>query len=137
MTNGTIQKDIAQDQRDDWKAFFTLDDEVSASIAFPGIDVKPVPVTVLSISEDSIGILGTRCKLPSIHVGDRFSVRDIHAPPPLGTIDQVEVAVKEVVDDGSRVRFSLDCKFLEIRGLHYWKIQDYVKNRMTKMGFGT
>ncbi len=126
--------DVAGEQRESRRAFFTLEDNFCASIAFPGNDVKPVPVTVLSISEGGISILGTRCKLPAIHVGDRLLLIDIHTPEPLGIINQVKVAVKYMVDDNRRARLSLGCEFLEIPGRNYRKIHDFVRKRMIKMG---
>jgi len=119
------------------RAFFTLDQKVSANLAVPGNENRPVPVTVLSISGGEIGFLGTRCKLPPIHPGDHLTLTDICAPQPLGNIDRAEVAVQYVIDYNQRPRLSYSCEFVEIPSPQSNRIKEFVKKRLRKMGFDT
>jgi hypothetical protein len=126
---------INEDKRDSNRAFFTLDERVSANLAVNGDDVTSIPVTVLSISSGGIGILGTRYKLPDIHPGDRLTLTDIRAPLPLGTIERAEVAVKYIVDYNKRIRLSYGCEFIEIPRPQCNRIREFVRNRLHRMGF--
>jgi PilZ domain len=131
MTIGRLD----EDKRDSNRAFFTLDDSVSANLAVNGIENKSIPVTVLSISSGGIGFLGTRYKLPKIDPGDRLTLTDIQAPLPLGTIDRAEVAVKYIVDYNKRIRLSYGCEFIEIPNPQCNRIREFVRNRLHRMGF--
>ncbi len=130
MSTGSLEENRLGVKR----VFFTLDEGVSANVALPMNGSKVVPVTVLSISDDSIGFLGTRCKLPRIGVGDHLILRDIHAPQPLGTIDKAEVSVTYVIDDEIGVRLSYGCDFVKLPPPQCTRINEFIKKRLKILG---
>lgn len=124
----------SREKRGSRRAFFTLDDEVFASLSIPGVGDKRVPVKLLSISTGGIGVLAVRCKIPELHVGDRLTLTNIRTPLPLGTIDHAEVSVKYIADDNRGFRLCLGCEFLDISPAYPTKISNYVRNRVISMG---
>jgi c-di-GMP-binding flagellar brake protein YcgR len=128
MERGSIHEDNRKSKR----AFFTLDEGVSAVLNIPGNG--RVPVILLSISSGGVGIVGTRYKLPPISVGDRLILTDIRGPLPLGRIERAEVMVRSVNDNDKRLRMSYGCEFIEIQQNHCTRIHSYVQSRFHKLG---
>ncbi len=126
---------IKEDKREGNRAFFTMEEGVSAFLTVSGKKSGSVPVTVLSIGSDGIGFFGTRYKLPSIDVGDRLTLNNIRLPLPMGTIDQLEVAVKHVNDNDRRLRLAYGCEFLNNPAPDCNRIRELVKSRLNKLGF--
>lgn len=116
------------------RAFFTLDERVSASVSLPVQGSKTIPVTILSIGDDGIGFFGTRYKLPPIGVGDHLIIKDIHAPQPLGVIDKAEVSVKYVIDDEVGVRLAYGCDFVKLLPPQSSRIHEFVEKRRKILG---
>lgn len=123
-----------REKRGSRRAFFTLDDEVFATLKIPGVGEQIVPVKLLSISAGGIGVVAVRCKIPELHVGDQLTLTNIQTPLPLGPIEHAEVSVKYIADDFRGFRMCLGCEFLDISPAYPNKISNYVRNRFICMG---
>jgi len=128
------RKNNNKNKLDTGRAFFTLEEGVCAKLNIPGSSRNSVPVTLLSISGGGIGFVALRHKLPTIHLGDRFTLTDIKTPQPLGTIDRADVSVTYVVDDSTKIRLSLGCEFINSNQHFLQRIRNFVKNRLLKLG---
>ena len=123
------------EKRQSRRAFFTMEDGIATNLLLQsnGGDLKPVPVTLLSISVGGMSVAVRRYRCPGIKEGDRLTFMDIAAPQPLGTIPLVEVVVKYVVSDHP-VRVALGCEFEGIPERYKEKIDFFVDERLKAMG---
>lgn len=120
------------------RAFFTLDDNIGLYLT-----VKPeyeeldefeaseiASGTLLSISTGGVSITGSRYKIPFLKEGDRLILTSIQTPPPLGTINRLDVEIKYIVTDDFSVRIVLGCEFMEISSALSTRIEEFVSLRM-------
>lgn len=130
---GTI-KNVGVRHRHNKRAFFTLEDGVSAVVTPQGDNSRAVPVKLLSISQKGLSFLGVRYKLPELHPGDPLTIKNIKTPLPLGTIDKLEAEVKYVVDPNHRSRLAYGCQFTKVPRTCCQKISRFIKDRLHRIG---
>jgi hypothetical protein len=130
---GTIKNLVAK-HRFNRRAFFTLEDGVSAVVTPQGDNSRAVPVKLLSISQKGLSFLGVRYKLPELHPGDPLTIKNIKTPLPLGTIESLEAKVKYVVDPNQRTRLAYGCQFTKVTRTCSQKIYKFVKDRIHRTG---
>ncbi|MCI0470699.1 MAG: PilZ domain-containing protein [Candidatus Aminicenantes bacterium] len=123
-----------KEKRENKRAFFTLEDNITAAIETQKKPFKKVPVTLLSISARGISFLIARQKISGIEDGDRLTVSGIDAPHPLGFIDTAEAEIKYILDFEVNIRVAIGCEFIKISEIDVEKIENYVAYRLREMG---
>lgn len=123
-----------KEKRENKRAFFTLEDKITAAIETQKRPFKKIPVTLLSISVRGISFLIARQKISGIEEGDRLTISGIDAPEPLGFIDTAEAEIKYILDLEVNIRVAIGCEFIKISDSYVGKIEDYVAYRLREMG---
>jgi c-di-GMP-binding flagellar brake protein YcgR len=126
---------IKKERRGSKRAFFTLEEGISAEVTICGHEEgETLRVTLLSISIGGLSFLGARHQLPGISVGDRLKITDIQTPPPLDPIDETEGEIKYIIDYDQHSRIAIGVEFTDILQLHRKKIFEYVNGRLSRLG---
>ena len=123
-----------KDKRESKRAFFTLENNIAATLATKKEPVKVAPVTLLSISAGGISFITARQKIPGVKEGDSLIITGIQTPEPLGHIDWVEAEIRYILDLEINIRNALVCEFTNISNIYVNKIKDYVEYRLREMG---
>lgn len=123
-----------REKRENKRAFFTLEDNISAAIQIQQDPQKKIPVTLLSISVGGLSFVTARQKFPGVRKGDRLIISEIQTPEPLGYIGEVEAEVRYILDLEINIRVAFGCEFTKISDSNVAKIKEYVEYRLRKMG---
>jgi c-di-GMP-binding flagellar brake protein YcgR len=118
------------EKRERARIFFTLEEGVTATVSSHGTDAQSIPITILSLSSGGLSFLGNRYKLPGITEGEQLTLSSINFPQPLGTIDNLRLAVIYILDFHHNVRLSFGCEFRDIPNSLAEKIEDFVQYRL-------
>ncbi len=123
-----------KEKRESKRAFFTLENNITAEIQTQKEPLKTIPVTLLSISTGGISFISARQKISGVREGDRLIIRTIQTPEPLGYIDEVEAEVRYILDLEINIRVAFGCEFTKIPNSNEAKIKEYVEYRLREMG---
>lgn len=118
------------EKRERTRVFFTLDEDITATVSSHETAVQSIPVTVLSLSAGGLSFLGNRYKLPGIAEGEQLTLTALNFPQPLGTIDNIRVVIVYILDFQHNVRLSFGCEFVDIAGSLAEKIEEFVQSRL-------
>lgn len=121
------------EKRERARVFFTLEEDITATVSSHENTVQSIPVTILSLSSGGLSFLGNRYKLPGIAERERLTLTALNFPQPLGTIDNINVVVVYILDFQHNVRLSLGCEFVDIPGSLAEKIEEFVQFRLKKV----
>ncbi|HLP62161.1 MAG TPA: PilZ domain-containing protein [Candidatus Deferrimicrobium sp.] len=118
------------EKRECARVFFTLEEDITATVSSHQNDIQSIPVTILSLSAGGVSFLGNRYKLPGIAEGEQLTLTALHFPQPLGTIDNIKVVIIYILDFQHNVRLSFGCEFIDIPGSLAEKIEEFVQFRL-------
>jgi c-di-GMP-binding flagellar brake protein YcgR len=127
-------KKKTKEKRQSKRAFFTLEDNIAATIESQKEPFKVIPVSILSISSGGISFITARQKIVGIKESEPLIITGIQAPEPLGYIDKIEVEIRHILDLEVNVRVAVGCEFTNISDTYVTKIKDYVEYRLVEMG---
>lgn len=118
------------DKRENKRAFFTLDDNLGITVIPRAERAVSFPGILLSVSMGGLSFFAARQKMAGVQEGDRLAITGIDAPLPLGTLPEVEVAVKYILDYPIDVRVVLGCEFIQVSEEERQRIEAYVNERL-------
>ena len=130
-------KDRQDERRDSKRAFFTLEENIPARVAFlneTGERPQPIPVTLLSISIGGLSFLAARHQFQGLKIGDPLKITGILTPPPLGILDDLQVEIRYIIDSQCGARAAIGVEFIEILQLYRKRIFEYVNHRLAALG---
>jgi hypothetical protein len=115
------------------RVFFSLEDDVCATIDSHGGTPHSIPVTLLSISTGGLSFMANRYNISEIKEGDRLTLSSIKTPLPLGPIDRIVSKVKYILDFEHNPRLSLGCEFVEASKELISRLDDYTRFRLKNL----
>lgn len=118
------------EKRECARVFFTLEEDITATVSSREHTVQSIPVTILSLSAGGLSFLGNRYKLPEIAEGEQLTLTALNFPKPLGTIDNIKVNIIYILDFQHNVRLSFGCEFVGIPVSLAEKIEEFVQTRL-------
>jgi hypothetical protein len=126
MSDETEEKE----RRESKRAFFTLKENISATIQTHVDSPVSLPVILISISTGGLGFFCPREKVLDImKEGDQLTITDIKTPEPLGPIASLGVEIKYIMDYEANERMGFGCNFTKISDALRNKIQSFVEYR--------
>lgn len=126
-------KEDRNEKRLNARVFFSLEDDISATIDSHRGTPHSIPVTLLSISPGGLSFMANRYNISEIKEGDRLTLSGIRTPHPLGPIDRVESEVKYILDFEHNARLSLGCEFVEASNELVSRLDDYTRFRLKNL----
>ena len=118
------------EKREYARVFFTLEEDITATVSSHETTVQSIPITILSLSAGGLSFLGNRYKLPEIAEGEQLTLTALNFPQPLGIIDNVKVVIIYMLDFQHNVRLSFGCEFVDIPVSLAEKIEEFVQLRL-------
>ena len=119
-----------EERRESKRTFFTLKNDISATIQTYAESPVSISVTIIGVSAGGFSFSCSREKvLDIIKEGDLLTVTDIKTPQPLGPIASLEVEVKYVLDYEAEKRMLFGCTFTKVSDALRNKIQSFVEFR--------
>ncbi len=125
---------MGEEKREFKRAFFTLEEGITAFVIPINNENKPAEVTILSISAGGLSFLGNRFKLPRMKPGDHLIINDIDTPQPIGKIIHTEVKIRYILDNPRRVRVVCGCEFVDIDENYIQQIEKRIESQCEKYG---
>jgi hypothetical protein len=116
------------------RVFFTLEDEVTATIENPDDPNSTLSVALISLSEGGLSFVGIRHHIPKIKKGNKLIITSITTPEEKWGIDKIEVKVKYIIDLETYIRIAIGCEFTQILDADKTRIQDFVQDKLEKSG---
>ncbi len=120
-----------KERRESNRMYFTLKENISATIQTHAQSQISLHVTLLSISSGGLSFFCPREKvLDIIKEGDQLTITDLKTPEPLGPIASFGVEVKYVQDYKDENCIGIGCNFNKISDALRNKIQNFVEYRL-------
>lgn len=127
------KKEDRNEKRVNARVFFSLEDDVCATINSHRGTPNSIPVTLLSISPGGLSFMANRYNIAEIKEGDRLTLTGIKTPLPLGPIDRIESEVKYILDFEHNARLSLGCEFTEVSNELVSRLDNYTRFRLKNL----
>ena len=116
---------------------FTLEEGIDVTLYFYGNPDLLIPATMVSLGKGGMGFVAsfvaTRELSDFIEKGNLIIVNKIQGPEPLGSIENVELAVRYVLDYDIYDHIKFGCEFIKIPPEFKKRIQAYVNERFKKL----
>lgn len=126
----TTMSDEREERRESTRVFFTLKENIGATIQTHGESLVSLPVSIISVSSGGFGFVCDKEKVQDIiKVGDRITITDIQTPEPLGPLATLEVEVKHIQEHESDKRITFGSSFTKASDALRNKIQNFVEYR--------
>lgn len=123
-----------EEKREFKRAFFTVKEDIVATIQTLREPSTSFNVNILSISAGGLSFFGPRREVIDIKEDDRLTVTDLKTPKPLGPIATAEVMVKYIKTFQGNDRIILGCVFTKMSDALRNKVQNFVESRLGLKG---
>jgi hypothetical protein len=124
-----------KERRESRRTYFSLKENISATIQTHAESPISLPVTLISISTGGLGFFCPREEMVDImKEGDQLTITDIKTPEPLGPIASLGAKVKYILDYEANERIGIGCDFTKISDALRNKIQSFVEYRKGTKG---
>lgn len=122
------------DNRKFKRILFSREDEITAEAYLPGKPKKAVPVFLLNISEEGMGLLIPGQKAKKLKIGDAIILKSIMTPMPLDHIDFADLGIRNILQDDRLEYATLNCEFFNISVYYRKKIKQFIHYQLNEIG---
>jgi len=110
------------------RIFFTLEDGIFTSLAFPEKDKKLITTTMLSLSEGGVSFMFSKSDVANIYPGEKIEIKNVIKPENLSFLTNAQTEVKHIVTDNEINHIVCGCQFLDLKKDIHKKIKSIIEN---------